>query len=129
MACNPLIIWRPIPPGSRFTPSTTGDASAYNVTVFITRNGQAGLPLRHGQVASGQAEVTIAAGEEYVFDVVLTLNQVPTQNITLDLRVIDAAGQPVNVADGAGGQRPASCSSAFNDPADSPILIKVIALG
>ncbi|HEX9985906.1 MAG TPA: hypothetical protein VGF69_21780 [Thermoanaerobaculia bacterium] len=128
MACNPLIIWRPIPPGSRFTPSTDGDASAYNVTVFITRNGQAELPLRHGQVASEQAEVTIAAGEEYVFDVVLTLNQVPAQGITLDLRVVGNDKQPVSVADGAGGQRPASCSSSFNDPADSPILIKVIAL-
>ena len=60
--------------------------------------------------------------------VVLTLMNKPAKNITLDLQVVDANGAVVNVADGSGGQRPASCSSAFDDPAQSPITVKLIAV-
>jgi hypothetical protein len=128
MACSPLIIWRPIPAGSRFTPKTGGDDSAYDVVVFVTKNGQALPPLRHAEIAAGTAEVPIAAADQLAFDVVLTLMNKPAKNITLDLQVVDANGAVVNVADGTGGQRPASCSSAFDDPAQSPIMVKLIAV-
>jgi hypothetical protein len=128
MACSPLIIWRPIPAGSRFVPKTGGDDSAYNITVFVTHNGQPATPLRHSEIAAGTAAIEFVAGDEYVFDVVLAIVHTPAQNITLDLSVVDANNQVVNVSDGAGGQRPASCSSSFDDPSQSPVMVKVIAL-
>ncbi|MDP9190648.1 MAG: hypothetical protein M3P06_02985 [Acidobacteriota bacterium] len=128
MACNPLIIWRPIPAGSRFIPKTSGDDSVYDVVVFVTKNGQALEKLRHAEIAAGTAEVPFVEGDQFVFDVALTLMNKPANSITLDLQVVDTNGAAVSVADGTGGQRPASCSSAFDDPAQSPIMIKVIAV-
>ena len=128
MACNPLNIWRPIPAGSTFKPTTTGDANAYNVTIFVTKNGTAAPPLRHDDIAGGTAAVPFAANDEYVFDVVLAIFNKPTQDITLDLQVVDGGGTPVPVSDSSGGTRPAQCTSTFNDPAQSPVLIKLIAL-
>ena len=125
MACSSLIIWRPVPVGSRFVPRTSGDESAYNVTVFVTRNGEAATPLRHDAIAAGTAEVTFAENDQYVFDVVLPVLHTPTQNVGLDLRIVDANDVVVQVSDGSGGERLASCSSAFDTAAT--MTFKVIA--
>ncbi len=97
MPCDPLLFWRPIPAGSTFKASASGDENKFNVLVAIHLNGKPLPPLRHHDLIPGPAKIAFNAGDHYVFDVALSVFSKPDKPIDYTMSVVDAAGKVVSI--------------------------------
>jgi hypothetical protein len=117
MACSPLMIWRPVPDKSIFQVRVTGDTNLFDVQMDASCAGQPSKTFDQSDLVPGPAAVTMNAGDHCTFDIVLNVFQKPTaaQPVIIEVRVVDANGNIVQVADGAGGSRNAQCASQFTE--------------
>lgn len=131
MQCKPLMIWRPIPDKSFFQARVSGDENVFVAQLDVECAGQPSTTLPHEDLVPGPAVVPINAGGQCTFDLLLTITGTPPEDnpVIVDLRVVDESGNVVSISDGAGGTRPAECSSQFTDATgETPVGIVVVAV-
>jgi hypothetical protein len=138
MQCKPVIIWRPVPDGSFFRACVKGDESVFHVQMDVEFSGKPTKKVTHAQLVTcptavpSPVLVPINKGDHALFDLVLNITSDPPAGtpVIVDLRIVDKANNVVQVGDGAGGTRPAQCTSQFTKATGTkPIGIVVVAIG
>ena len=97
MPCDPLLIWRPIPVGSTFKATASGDENKFNVLIAVTLNSQSVPPLRHDDIVPGPGEIPIQEGDRYVLDIAISVFSTPDDPITFAMSVVDESGDVVSI--------------------------------
>ena len=131
MACQSLMIWRPVPDKSTFQAKVTGDDNFFDVQMDAVCSGQPPTTIPHDELTPGPAEVPINAGAHCTFDLLLNITTKPPAGtpVIVDLRIVDGDGKVVQVGDGHGGTRPAQCASQFTEATgEQPVGIVVVAV-
>jgi len=131
MACDPLMIWRPVPDKSFFQASVAGDENVFDVQLDVAFAGKPPQTIPHEMLVPGPAKIPINAGDHGAFDLLLNITgePLPGTPVVVDLRIVDAAGKIVQVIDGKGGTVPAQCASQFTQPTGAnPVGIVVVAV-
>jgi len=129
MACQPLMIWRPVPDKSFFQASVTGDENVFDVQLDVAFAGKPPQTIPHEMLVPGPAEIPINTGDHGAVDLLLNITGEPPADmpVIVDLRIVDGNGKVVQVSDGKGGTVPAQCASQFTQPTgENPVGIVVV---
>lgn len=127
MACGSFVFWTPVLGGSVIKMKASGgEQGAFIVVAKVGRNGVAqNPPLTHEQIIAG-VEIPVNDGDVIGLNPTIILFDDVDDPVTLTVQVEDGAGNIIDVSDGAGGTRPASCEWQIEMESHSPMPIKIL---
>lgn len=132
MACDTLVLWRPIPAGSVLKASATGDDTAYDVVIPWSRKGVDQSPFRHADIDPGPETLVYQTNDQVALNPIVTLFRDLDGPVSLKIRIDDPDGNPVMVIAPEGPDAPkvaAACEWQISKVSDSPLLIKILTSG
>ena len=85
MNCDNFQVWRPLPVGSKFVISGSGDETLFNVSVGVNANGKPEAFWRHDDIVPGPKERTIGAGDICTFNIMAVVTTDPPAGTPVEL--------------------------------------------
>lgn len=111
--CDNIVFWSPVPSGSVFKIKAAGDKNVFDITVGRSMNGANQTPFGFTALVPGPASQQVVSGQRWVFTAVVSLFSTPTNPVTLDAWVEDAAGNKVQLPDANGAPQDLVCDWTF----------------
>ena len=113
-ACGNLVLWRPIPAGSRFGICAEGENDNFNITVTIDCDSGTEPPWRHDTIVPGPQTRVINQNDSCTFTVFVDVLSISGDPMCIDAWIEDAAATKTK-----------QCKWSFSEPGRFQIMINV----